>query len=142
MNGTNMLIDTNVILEVLFSQEHREDCTSLLDAIYDNRINEPVYLTRFSLSAIQAACKKERQSFLRDLMLMIFQEKIQIPTMDIRDDIMINSVRKELDLDFDDAMQFIAAQKKGTYLVTYDKDFTDKPVAVKTPAQVLKQYFA
>lgn len=141
MNGTNMLIDTNIILEILFNQEHREDCASLLDAIYDNRVDEQIYLTRFSLGAIQAACKREQQDFLRDLLLMIFQEKIQIPAMDIRDDLTINSVRKELGLDFDDAMQFVAAQKNGTYLVTYDNDFQDKPIETKTPQQVLEKIF-
>lgn len=134
-----MLIDTNIILEILFKQENGQDCLDLLDLIDQQKIPEKVYLTKFSLSAIQAACKKGETEFLKELLLLIYQNKIRLCKMDITDDLMINSVRKDLGLDFDDAMQFVAAQKAGTYIVTYDKHFIGKPIQIKSPKQVLKK---
>lgn len=133
-----MLIDGNIILEILFKQKHWEECKDLIKAIKNNLCEENVYLTRFSLSAIEAACKRRNQDFLCDLLLLIHEGKINIPQLDIRDDLMINSVRDDLGLDFDDAMQFIATQKCGTYIVTYDKDFKNKPIKIKTPKEILK----
>ncbi|MEK7126585.1 MAG: PIN domain-containing protein [Patescibacteria group bacterium] len=133
-----MLIDTNIFLEILFKQERRQECIDLLDAIKENLIAEKIYITRFSLGAIEASTKKKHTEFIRELLLLIYDNKINIPKMNIRDDLMINSVRNELGLDFDDAMQFVATQKAGTYIVTFDKDFKNKPIQVKTPKEVLK----
>jgi len=133
-----MLIDSNIILEIIFGQDKWRECQDLLKAIKNELIRENVYITRFTLSAIEASCRKGKQDFLRDLLLLICEEKIKIPKLDIRDDLMINSVRENLGLDFDDAMQFVATQKCGTYIVTFDKDFDGKAIEVKTPAQVLK----
>ncbi len=133
-----MLIDSNIILEILFKQDHYRECMDLIKAIKNNLFSEKVYITRFSLSSIEAACKKKNQDFLRDLLLLIYQGKIKISKLDIKDDLMVNSVRRELGLDFDDTMQFIATQKAGTYIVTFDKDFKNKSIQVKTPKEVLK----
>lgn len=133
-----MLIDSNIILEIIFKQERWRESLDLIKAIKENLINENIYITRFSLSAIEAACKKENQDFLRELLLLIYEGKILIPKLDISDDLMINSVREDLGLDFDDAMQFVATQKAGTYIVTFDKDFKNKPIQIKTPKEILK----
>ncbi len=133
-----MLIDSNIILEILFKQDHYRECMDLIKAIKNNLFSEKVYITRFSLSSIEAACKKKNQDFLRDLLLLIYQGKIKISKLDIKDDLMVNSIRHELGLDFDDTMQFVATQKAGTYIVTFDKDFKNKPIQIKTPKEVLK----
>ncbi|OGJ42275.1 hypothetical protein A3B60_01940 [Candidatus Peregrinibacteria bacterium RIFCSPLOWO2_01_FULL_39_12] len=133
-----MLIDSNIILEILFRQDHCRECMDLVKAIKNDLFSEKIYITRFSLSSIEAACKKGDRDFLCDLLLLIYDGKINIPKLDIRDDLMINSVRNELGLDFDDAMQFVATQKAGTYIVTFDKDFKNKPIQIKTPREVLK----
>lgn len=133
-----MLIDTNIFLEILFGQKRRQECIDLLDAIKENLITEKIYITRFSLGAIEASTREKHTDFIRELLLLIYDGKINIPKLDIRDDLMVNAVRHDLDLDFDDAMQFVAAQKAGTYIVTFDKDFKNKPIQVKTPKEVLK----
>ncbi len=52
MNGTNMLIDTNIILEVVLEQENHKDCEKLLNAVYLNLLPEEIFITRFTLNAI------------------------------------------------------------------------------------------
>lgn len=134
-----MLIDTNIFLEILFKQERMLECANLLDAIKENLISEKIYITRFSLGAIEASVRKKHIGFIRELLLLIYEGKILIPKLDISDDLMINSVREDLGLDFDDATQFVAAQKTATYLVTFDQDFENKPIQIKTPKQILKK---
>lgn len=137
-----MLIDTNVFLEIILSQKHMQECADLLDAIKENLISEKVYITRFSLGAIEAIARKKHIGFIRELLLLIYEGKILIPKLNIADDLMINSVREDLGLDFDDTVQFVATQKAGTYIVTFDKDFKNKPIKIKTPKQILKKILA
>ncbi len=134
-----MLIDTNIFLEIVFSQAKSDDCQKLLNAIDQRVLKEKAYITRFSLSAIQALSRKEKIDFVREILLMIWEEKLNLLEMSVEDDLTINSVRLDLDLDFDDTVEYIAAHKLGTYLVTYDKDFKKTSLPTKTPAEVLKE---
>lgn len=134
-----MLIDANIILEIAFNQAKAKECEKLLNAI-DQCAFEKVYITRFALSAIEALSSKQRPDFLREFLLLAFEEKIQIFDLNIQDDLMINSIHSELGLDFDDAVQYIAANRLGTYIVTFDKDLENKGLEIKTPAQVLNKF--
>ena len=137
-----MLIDTNIIIEMGRSQKKSQQCRDLLSAIDQELINEEVFITKFSLSAIEAILSQMDNGLIREILLLIFQEKIQIIDMDIKDDIMILATKKDLGLDFDDATQFVAAKRLNTYLVTFDKDFDQIPLKTKTPEQILKKLLA
>lgn len=137
-----MLIDTNIIIEIAREQEFYLDCLYLVKAIKNDQFKEEVYLTRFALHAIEALIAKKNKDFLREILLMIHQDKIKIFDSNIADDIMTLSVMQDLEFDFDDATQYFAANRLRTYLVTFDKGFTGKGVQVKTPAEVLKEILA
>ncbi len=87
----------------------------------------------------KALSKNRNLEFLKEFYFMLLSGKINIIKMTIEDDLMINGLKKELNMDFDDALQFIAANRKKTCIVTYDKDFKRKGVEVKTPKQILKK---
>jgi predicted nucleic acid-binding protein len=133
-----MLIDTNIFIEIAREQRHKAACRDFIDAISFDMVDEEVYISRFSLSAVEAVLS-ESTHFVREILLLIFNGKIKVKDTTIDDDLMINSVKKDLDLDFDDAVQFIAANKLGTYLVTYDKDFSNTSIQTKTPEEVLEE---
>ena len=137
-----MLIDTNIILEIAFNQAKAEECKKLLNAIDQRAFEKDVYITRFALSAIEAMSGKQPPSFLREFLLLIFEEKIKIFNLKIEDDLMVNSIHSDLDLDFDDAVQYVAANRLATCLITFDKDLKNKGLEVKTPAEVLKEILA
>lgn len=134
-----MLIDTNIFIEIARNQEGAEECRDLLDAINQGLIPEDIYLTRFSLSAIEALIGHFDKEFLRKILMMIYQEDIKIYKPDIKDDIMTLSAMKDTKLDFDDTTQFLATNKLKTYLVTFDKDFKKVPIQTKTPSSILKK---
>ena len=110
----------------------------LLDAIAQEVVEEKVYITRFALNAISATTRKEGQEFLREILLMIHKGKIEIIDQSISDDLLANSIKNDIGLDFDDATQYIAAGKVQTYLVTFDQDFKKTGLQTKTPSEVLE----
>lgn len=137
-----MLIDSNIILEMVFNQAKSKDCKKLINAIDERLFNEKIYITRFALSAIEAMSSGEKPDFLRDFLLLIHEEKLHIFELSIADELMVNSIHSDLGLDFDDAVQYIAANKLGTYLVTFDKDFKNKGLEIKTPEKILKEMYS
>ncbi len=134
-----MLIDSNVVMEVVRDQRFSQNCRDLFKAIDQKLFSEQIYLTRFSLNAISAMSCKIDPNFLKRIFLLIHEGKIKVVDMDGVDNLMILSAMDDLDLDFDDSLQFVAANKLGTYIVTYDKDFKKTGFSTKTPHQVLKK---
>lgn len=137
-----MLIDTNIIIEIARRQQFSQDCIDFIDALKNDQFKEEAYITRFALHAIEALIAKKNKEFLREILLMIHQDKIRVFDSDITDDIVTLSVMQDLELDFDDATQYFAANRLKTYLVTFDKGFIGKGLVVKTPAEVLKEILA
>lgn len=134
-----MLIDTNIIIEIGRQQDRAEECQLLLDAINQEIVGEKVYMTKFSLSAVQALLTPISPQLVKEILVMIYQEKINLVKMEVSDELMIISSMKELGLDFDDATQFLAANKVKSYIVSYDKDFDKTDYPRKEPKDILKE---
>ncbi len=75
--------------------------------------------------------------FLKELLIMIHQEKIQVFNTDAGDDLMILATQKSLNLDLDDALRFLAANRRRTCFVTYDNDFSGCGLEIKTPGRIV-----
>lgn len=133
-----MLIDTNIFIEIARGQKHTQSCEELLDAIKMGMIKEEVYVTKFSLSAIEALIGEKNSEFLLDFLLLIHNGLIKVYKSDVKDDLAANAIKEDLKLDFDDAIQFLTANYLGTSLITLDKDFIPTSLPTKTPEEVLK----
>lgn len=133
-----MLIDSNIIIEIGRSQVHRQECKELVEAIRFEMLEENAYITKFAVSAIEALIGESNGELVRDILLLVHQGKLKIFETKIEDDLLITSVKKDLKLDFDDALHFIAANRLGTYLVTLDKDFSHTTLETKTPKEVIE----
>lgn len=134
-----MLIDANIFIEIGRKQKQSRVCTSLLNAIKTDMIDEDVFVTQFSLNAIEAMLSGTHEDFIYDLLLLIHQGKIKIAKNKPEDDLSILAIKADLGLDFDDACQFLATAQLGTYLVTYDKDFAKTSLKTKTPEEVIEE---
>lgn len=132
-----MLIDTNIFVEIARKQERYLECLDLLKAINKGVFNEDVYVSRFSLGALQALLSLKSPGFLQNILLLIYGGNIKIYTPEIEDDIMTLGSLGNFSLDFDDAVQFTSAAKLNTYLVTLDNDFKKTGLKIKTPQEVL-----
>lgn len=134
-----MLIDSNIIIEIARNQEHKQECKDFINSINQEIIFEEAWITKFSLDAIKAMSSRESPKLLRLILVMIHQERLKVIDMKPEDDLLILGALQNLKLDFDDATQLVAANKLGTYLVTFDKDFEKTGLQIKTPNEVLKE---
>lgn len=134
-----MLIDTNIFIEIARKQKRFEECLDLMNVIKEEIINEDIYVTEFTLHALEALISRNAKDLLRNILLLIYDEKIKIYDSNIADDLGILSSMDALGFDFDDCLQYMATNKLQTYIVTFDKSFKEKGLEVKTPAQVLKK---
>ncbi len=112
------LVDTNVFLEILLRQDGKESCKKFLD----NNIGN-LNITDFSLHSIGVILFKYGkedifQKFIEDALPTT--RLLSLPMELYRE---VVTVRKSLNLDFDDAYQYSVAKYHGLKVVTMDKDF-------------------
>ncbi len=129
------LLDSNVWLELLFEQERAEDVRRLLET-------EPmaqIAISEFSLYSIGIALARSGLEhafvkFVSDTLEGTALARIRLDTTDLKE---VMSVRKRFRLDFDDAYQYVAAEKHNLTLVSFDADFDRTDRGRKTPADIL-----
>ena len=133
-----MLIDSNIFLEISRGQEKIDDCRAFLNAIDEGFFPEQAYITDFTMHTLEYMLHKKDKPFLREILLMIHEDKVKVVRPSAKDDICTLGILKDIELDLDDGIQFMATMKLMTYLVTFDKHFKKTHLPVKTPAQVLR----
>lgn len=131
------LLDTNVWLERLLGQAQSKIVGELLDALP----TEAISMTDFSLHSIGVICSRLKQpavftKFVQDVVIDGGIGVVSLPPEAMRRvEVVINSYG----LDFDDAYQYVAAEREQATIVSFDKDF-DKPTQGRqTPGQIIKQ---
>ncbi|MFA5821425.1 MAG: PIN domain-containing protein [Candidatus Gracilibacteria bacterium] len=137
-----MLIDSNIIIEIAKGQENAKDCSDFLEALKRGVLHEDVYISRFSLHAVEAIIWNFDKELLKEILLLIHLGLLIVVDTKIKDDLMAFSLAGDLKLDFDDTVQFICAGKHATALITYDKDFSKTGLQTKTPREALEEILA
>src|SRR5574341_2329195 len=99
------LIDTNVFLEILLTQERHEICKKFLDMNFGN-----LYISDFSLHSIGVILfrngkEKIFQKFLNDVI-----PDVEIVTLSKRSYEDLAEIKRKLYLDFDDSYQYKIAR--------------------------------
>lgn len=112
------LIDTNIFLEILLSQEKQKICKRFLDANIGN-----IYITDFSLHSIGVILFMHDKG---DIFQRFVDDVISdIEILNLRKELYreLTRIKKTLGLDFDDAYQYGIAKEHSLELVTMDRDF-------------------
>jgi hypothetical protein len=130
------LIDTNVWLERLLDQEKSKEVGELFDAIPSERL----FITDFAFHSIALVLSKLNnvealRHFIRDTFVEGAVTLLHLKPEDMERLIL---VMLEFDLDFDDAYQYVAAEKTDSIIVSLDKDFDQTERGRKTPREVLQ----
>lgn len=128
------LVDTNVWLEALLDQERAEEARNFLRRT--DSVN--LFLTDFSLFSIGIILTRLKkdvlfQTFLRDT---VEESGMMLVRLDTDGLDRILSLRRSVDLDFDDAYQYVAAETNRLTLVSFDTDFDRTERGRKQPHQV------
>lgn len=131
----NLLIDTNIVLEIILDQERAGEAQRLLA----NGPEHNFFISDFSLHSVGLFLfyrkqKNEFRFFLNDI---IGKVGIKIKALPIEDLETVIKVSENFNLDFDDAYQYVAAEKHQLTIVSFDTDFDRTKRGRKTPAQIL-----
>ena len=129
------LLDTNIFLEIILSQEKAEDAKNLLLKSAQHEF----FLTDYSLHSIGLLLFRRKQheafrAFLEDVLVNGGIGLLSLLPDDM--DTVISSSQK-FGLDFDDAYQYSVASRHDLVLVSFDADFQRTDRECKTPSQIL-----
>ncbi|MCX7854438.1 MAG: PIN domain-containing protein [Anaerolineae bacterium] len=130
------LVDTNVWVERLLDQEHSEEVGQFLDEVPPDALS----ITDFALHSIcLVMCRLGQQEGLLRFVQDVFENGavflIHLGPEDIPH---VVERMSQFNLDFDDAYQYVAAEKYGLTLVSFDANFDRTPLGRRTPGQILK----
>ncbi|MGQ4892014.1 MAG: type II toxin-antitoxin system VapC family toxin [Candidatus Njordarchaeia archaeon] len=132
------LVDTNIFLEVMLSQERKEECKRLLRAIKNGKITAVITdFSVYSIMILMYRLKKvdEIETFLSSL---VAYRGLHIYSLSLMDKINVVRVVKEKGLDVDDAIQYavgLALKVKG--IISFDKHFDNLEIPRLEPRNLL-----
>jgi hypothetical protein len=135
VGGLRFLVDTNVWLELLLGQEKAIE----VQAFFHRAEASLLAITEFSLYSIGIILTRLKKDdlFLDFLNDTIKESGVSLIRLDIQGLIHILSIRKQFNLDFDDAYQYVAGSKFNYELVSFDSDFDSTEKGRKTPFEAL-----
>lgn len=130
-----LLLDTNIFLEILLSQEKSKEAILLLS----NTNKYDFFISDFSLHSIGILLFRRRQheifkKFFDDIIIGGIATLITLP---FREFDRIIKYAQQFNLDFDDAYQYALSEYYGLTIVSFDSDFDNTIKGRKTPAELL-----
>jgi predicted nucleic acid-binding protein len=122
------LIDTNIFLEGLLEQEKAESVRYFFQAVDI----EKTFMTDLALHSIGIILFRLEKyelftSFVED-MIINGMEILSSPPEDL---MKLDSTAQQYNLDFDDAYQYMLAEKHQLQLISFDKDFDSTKIGRK-----------
>ena len=129
-----LLIDTNIFLEVILEQEKASEARSLLSNIEEHEF----FMSDYSLHSIGLLLshRKQHDAFRRFLIDMISNAVVKTVALTDKDMENVINVAQRFSLDFDDAYQYVIAEKYSLEIVSFDKDFDRTEKGRTTPDKI------
>ena len=121
---------------MLLEQERLADARNLIQTVPLGEIA----ITDFAIHSIGIIMSNERKEadFRRFVSDVLLDTPIVVLHLSSGDLTRVLDARELFNLDFDDAYQYVAAEKHNLTLVSFDADFDRTERGRKTPADVLK----
>ena len=128
------LVDTNIWLERLLGQSKSDEVGKFLDQTPTNNL----FITDFAFHSIGVILTRlKRNAVLLDFVQDVFVEgsvtMVSLKPEETQD--VVDAIDR-YQLDFDDAYQYLAAERNGLTLVSFDGDLDKTPNGRKTPAEM------
>ena len=129
------LLDTNIFLEIVLSQEKADEAKNLLLKSAEHEF----FITDYSLHSIGLLLFRRKQheafhAFLDDVLVNGGVGLLSLLPDDMDG---VISASKSFSLDFDDAYQYTVSNKHDLVLISFDNDFQRTDKGYKTPSQFL-----
>ncbi len=127
------LLDTNVWLERLLDQERSNEVGQFLDRVS----SEQLFITDFAFHSIGVVLTKLNKMdglirFVKDAFIEGATVLVHLEPEDIQG---VIDVIERFNLDFDDTYQYVAAEKYGLTLISFNSDFDRTERGRKLPSQ-------
>ncbi|MEA3345778.1 MAG: PIN domain-containing protein [Chloroflexota bacterium] len=129
-----LLIDTNIFLEVLLEQDRAQETRRMLSKTDRHEF----FISDFSLHSIGLLLfRRHQQEVFRIFMSDMFR-KAGVVTLALSPGELeaVIQAAQQFNLDFDDAYQYVVAEKRGLQVVSFDSDFGRTERGRRTPDQV------
>ena len=129
------LIDTNIFLEGLLEQEKAESVRYFFQAVDI----EKTFMTDLALHSIGIILFRLDKyelftSFMEDMIINGMEILSSLP-----EDLMkLDKTAQQYNLDFDDAYQYMLAEKHQLQLISFDKDFDSTKIGRKEPSEIVQ----
>jgi len=129
------LVDTNVWLERLLDQSRSEEVGEFLGHFPSNQL----FITDFAFHSIGVILTRLHRTevlsrFVEDIFIDGAVGLVHLVPSDTR---RVIEITDEFGLDFDDAYQYVAAEREDLALISFDRDFDGTERGRKTPAGAL-----
>ena len=130
------LLDTNIFLELLLDQERADDVEKLLQSVPRKRF----HISEFSLYSMGIVLFRRKlfDVFVRFVEDLIITGGICLLRLSAEDAKGLAEVAQRFGLDFDDAYQYVVAERYGLTIVSFDGDFDRTERGRKTPEDLLE----
>ena len=130
-----LLIDTNIFLEVILEQEKTKEAQVFLSQVDKYEF----FISDYSLHSIGLLLFRRKQyeifqQFLKDMILEAGVTVIALTAQEMED---IAQIAQRFNLDFDDAYQYLVAERYNLTIVSFDSDFDRTERGRKTPGDLL-----
>ena len=129
------LVDTNIWLERLLDQARSDEVGRFLEQIATNQL----LISDFSFHSIGVILNRlgQRTGLLRFVQDVFLDGEVSLVSLEPVEMQRLIEVADAYNLDFDDAYQYVAAEKYAAVLVSFDNDFNRTDHGKLTPAEVL-----
>ncbi len=129
------LIDTNIFLEGLLEQEKAESVRYFFQAVD----MEKTFMTDLALHSIGIILFRLKKyelftSFVEDMII----NGMEILSSTPEDLMKLDRTAQQYNLDFDDAYQYMLAEKHQLQLISFDKDFDSTKIGRKEPSEIVQ----
>ncbi len=129
------LVDTNIWLERLLAQAKSDEVRDFLHRVPASEL----FITDFAFHSICVVLTRLRKEaallkFVEDVFVDGAVNLVSIQPEETRS---LVDVMSKFNLDFDDAYQYVVAEKQGLVIVSFDADFNRTARGEKTPAEIL-----
>lgn len=128
-------LDTSILLEFLLDQEKADDVERFLRVVP----HEELFVTEFGVHSVGVILlrRKLHAGFVRFVEDLLFTGAITMIRLETEDLLAVSKTAEAAGLSFDDAYQYVAAEKHDLTLVSFDADFDRTDRGRKTPADIL-----
>lgn len=128
------LVDTSVWTQSLLGQTDAAEASAFIDSVPLHELS----LTDFAWHSVGITCglRNRMDLFLRFSHETVSESPVVLLILDPADMPAVVAAMQQYGLDFDDAYEYIAAEKHGLELVALDRDFAKTPRGYRRPAEV------